>query len=377
MRGTSVRTAWRSSPGWRRNSPSRSSWPNVEAGRRDSSSEIQAGTPARSARGSSSRWPLGSRRISFTPSSKQQAHLSSLSAVPPRTGRCWSSSTKPASWKCSARSGCGGERTHSPGTRRGSGRPAVWRKAEGGSSLLEWYDGEASPRLTRDAHWVDRRAGRPGRRARSWARSLGPEPDLERGRRRPPWDRDSGGQSPDLPGQVQFGRDYQHHPGNRDDPPLAEHHGRDPSDRQRRRRARGFRSRPSVILDTRSDQLPKHKSEDEERKGVAHAPDDAVPLLRRNPFSQARDESFDSVLEQVAPIEGDRGQRVRRPEHQVQPEEPVQCVREEPEEGRWDRRCGPLDWIEMSRGRIDRRVAGEGQRDVGEKRHRNVAELAR
>src|SRR5437899_716381 len=203
MRGTSVRTAWRSSPGWRRNSPSRSSWPNVEAGRRDSSSEIQAGTPARSARGSSSRWPLGSRRISFTPSSKQQAHLSSLSAVPPRTGRCWSSSTKPDSWKCSARSGCGGERTHSPGTRQGSGRPAVWRKAEGGSSLLERYDGEASPRLTRDAHRVDRRAAHPGQLTVSRTGKLGTETELERGHIRTPCDRISVVLPTVRPGHVQ------------------------------------------------------------------------------------------------------------------------------------------------------------------------------
>src|SRR2546422_3089537 len=262
MRSTSVRTARLSWPVLPRNLPTHSWWPNAEAGRRDSLSEIPPGTPVKSARGSSSRRAPGLRKISFTPSSKLQAHRRSLSAVPPRTGRCWNSSAKPDSERCSARCGCGGERTHSPETRQGSGPRAVWRKAEGGSSLLERYDGEASPRIARDAHRLDRRAAHPSLRPRPRAGKLGPQPDLELGRRRPPWDRDPGGKPPDLSWQVQFGREHQHHSGNRGNPPFAEHHGRDPSDRQRRGRARGFRSRSPVISDTRSDQLPEHKSED-------------------------------------------------------------------------------------------------------------------
>src|SRR2546422_11665976 len=99
---------------------------------------------------------------------------------------------------------------------------------------------------------------------------------------------------------------------------------------------------------------------------VSPAADYSTSLLRREAFPQAGDESFDSVFEQVPAIEGDGGQRVRCTEHQVEPEQPVQRVREEPEERSGNHGRRTFDLIEVCRGIVDRGGAGEWQRHVRE-----------
>src|SRR3990170_4605325 len=246
------------------------------------------------------------------------------------------------------------------------------------------HDGEATPRPPRVPPRTPRRGphpreGPPGR----------PERDDRPGllcaaaRRLRPRDRDTPRERLHLPWHNEFGRGREPRRGGRRAPPRGRHDGRSPRDRQRDPRHRGVghvpvnrRAYPASVggSDARADELPEDEGQDEQGDQVRPVPDDPIAGLESEPLPGPGEKALYGVLEDVAAIQGDSGERVRGAERHVEPEEPIDRVPDEPEEGRGDRREGPVDLVELEPGLRDRGVPAEREGDVREDGPRDPAE---